>query len=532
MLNKGLVIGLIQKYAPVASPEVIAQAVDDYLEQHPEITVADGSITEAKLAEEVANQLEEIPGIKNALTAMDTATASDVGKALSPKTVVNGKVTEWKFVESGGSVDPQDIEEAVSNVIEEHPEWVTTVQDGSISKAKLDADLQSSFFNDVYEQKSITETTGKYYKLTGQYSTFNNARHSQPIPVKAGKKVKVTGKSQANIASVLFFNSNEPSATSFVAYDCYTGQTVTFTNEEVTVPTGATYAVVQSISTDIALQVQVSENKIDTINDELTANEDDKKYFESVMCNRLMAMGKTSHFSWGTFPSVILTIRCDDLRADIDLVAKIVTGEYNLPLLVAACAKEINKSVTGIVDPAEKIGDTRLEVCQWVQEHGGEIAVHPDETITSGDYETSIKPYLLDSKRTFEDNGIKIRGAAVANSNPSAAVAKMIDPYMYGFYDYSDGYGTIAPYTFDGVEKASIKFLNDFSSDATAFETWLNNRTALTGKNWYTLVLHQIGTDVTETAFRDMLDVIQTNVSQGKVAVMCWGEVFDTYGQH
>ena len=36
--------------------------------------------------------------VKSEISAMDTATASDVGKALSPKTVSNGKVTEWQFV--------------------------------------------------------------------------------------------------------------------------------------------------------------------------------------------------------------------------------------------------------------------------------------------------------------------------------------------------------------------------------------------------------------------------------------------------
>ena len=40
--------------------------------------------------------------LKSEINAMNTATASDVGKALSPKTVSNGKVTEWKFVSAGG----------------------------------------------------------------------------------------------------------------------------------------------------------------------------------------------------------------------------------------------------------------------------------------------------------------------------------------------------------------------------------------------------------------------------------------------
>ena len=40
---------------------------------------------------------------KSALGSMTIASDADVGKSLSPKTVINGKVTEWQFVESGGS---------------------------------------------------------------------------------------------------------------------------------------------------------------------------------------------------------------------------------------------------------------------------------------------------------------------------------------------------------------------------------------------------------------------------------------------
>lgn len=36
------------------------------------------------------------------IVLMTTGTSSDIGKALSPKRVVNGVVTEWKFVEGGG----------------------------------------------------------------------------------------------------------------------------------------------------------------------------------------------------------------------------------------------------------------------------------------------------------------------------------------------------------------------------------------------------------------------------------------------
>lgn len=71
MMNIGTVIALIKQFAPVASPEVIAQAVNDYLDDHPEIEVADGSITEEKLASDVLLTLStlgsDLSDVKNAI---------------------------------------------------------------------------------------------------------------------------------------------------------------------------------------------------------------------------------------------------------------------------------------------------------------------------------------------------------------------------------------------------------------------------------------------------------------------------------
>ena len=69
MLDMGLVRSLIRKYAPGASPESIAQAVDGWLDDHPEATttVEDGSITEEKLAQDVLAELGEIEELKEAI---------------------------------------------------------------------------------------------------------------------------------------------------------------------------------------------------------------------------------------------------------------------------------------------------------------------------------------------------------------------------------------------------------------------------------------------------------------------------------
>jgi len=85
MINLATVIALIQTYGTAPDPSVIEQAVTDYLEAHPEISVADGSITEEKLASDVAlilSTLEsDVSDVKNDIEQLD---ASDVGAIPEP----------------------------------------------------------------------------------------------------------------------------------------------------------------------------------------------------------------------------------------------------------------------------------------------------------------------------------------------------------------------------------------------------------------------------------------------------------------
>ena len=200
-MNIGVVIALIKQLAPKADPSVIAQAVDDYLDAHPEIEVADGSITEAKLAEEVANQLEEIPGIKNALQVLEpSASNSDIGKMLKVKTVSGGKVTEYEFGEGGGTVDPSAIAEAVDDWLDEHPEATTTVEDGSVTLPKLSNDMQTKF-NAVVEEVHDPATNfinydnvGEgYIKSDGTPKTSGNWHNTGYVELVAGESYFFSG---------------------------------------------------------------------------------------------------------------------------------------------------------------------------------------------------------------------------------------------------------------------------------------------------------------------------------------------------
>ena len=85
----------------------------------------------------------EVEELRSAITILEpSASASDVGKYLKAKTVADGKVSEYEF--DNPTIDPEDIAEAVDDWLDEHPEATTTVQDGSITGAKLATDLNGT----------------------------------------------------------------------------------------------------------------------------------------------------------------------------------------------------------------------------------------------------------------------------------------------------------------------------------------------------------------------------------------------------
>lgn len=78
MAELGTVVALIKSMSG-ADPAVIEQAVQDWLDDHPEATttVQDGSITEAKLAQDVLAELGEIDELKEAIAPLSGTKSSD-----------------------------------------------------------------------------------------------------------------------------------------------------------------------------------------------------------------------------------------------------------------------------------------------------------------------------------------------------------------------------------------------------------------------------------------------------------------------
>lgn len=113
-MDIGMVVALIKKLAPAASPEAIQDAVDAWLTAHPEATttVQDGSITEAKLAQELAATINgmdsDVSSLKSAMTLADGTIGSGTVNGAGFRYIraaistVSG-VKHWKYMENDGS---------------------------------------------------------------------------------------------------------------------------------------------------------------------------------------------------------------------------------------------------------------------------------------------------------------------------------------------------------------------------------------------------------------------------------------------
>lgn len=120
----GMVVALVKAFAPGADPAVIEQAVADWLDAHPEATttVQDGSITEEKLASELAAKIGEIDTLSEAIKNQPEQRNTDASTAdldiVDPSGYViarlkNGHIQTKKF--DSASFEKMGIEYKVSS---------------------------------------------------------------------------------------------------------------------------------------------------------------------------------------------------------------------------------------------------------------------------------------------------------------------------------------------------------------------------------------------------------------------------------
>lgn len=168
------------------------KAVTDYLDEHltnPTNPPIDTSLSIAGAAADSKETGDRIGALKEGLSAMSTASASDVGKALKAKTITDGKVVEWEFGETGVAVDPTlSIEGKAADAKATGDALALRVDKDGTDQVTV---RNGEFFNKTYSPNLIDAgkiTDGIYINKAGQEVVYDGYQATDFIPVVAGEQ--------------------------------------------------------------------------------------------------------------------------------------------------------------------------------------------------------------------------------------------------------------------------------------------------------------------------------------------------------
>lgn len=179
----------------------------------------------------------------------------------------------------GARPDPDDVKQNVEDWLDDHPEATTTVQDGAITKAKLDSNLQGTV-DDVDDLKSALNNSdlsligrenlingvawidNKYIKGDGTIGDNTSYHMTDKIPVTVGQKYTMLFVSTSGYYRVCAYNNDDSVNTLLVNGSSASDdkRTITFTIPQnssyiriSTMTSGGAYGLITGDSVDSAL---------------------------------------------------------------------------------------------------------------------------------------------------------------------------------------------------------------------------------------------------------------------------------------
>lgn len=221
---------------------------------------SDQTLTDAQKAQARENigaaGESDVADLQSAVSGMNTATASDEGKALKAKTVSDGKVTEWEFGEAGTqvTVDP------------------TLTQSGEAADAKAAGDaikfVQAATMTEVATAISGTKASGKYAyinnnnKVSTEDVTGCNS-FAYDVSSWAGKPVRFSTTILSASYPIAFIVRN---SSGDVVQSISSATTLVYTNYYVDLVAGAKYVNINVASTaTVSLHGIEYDSRIDAV---------------------------------------------------------------------------------------------------------------------------------------------------------------------------------------------------------------------------------------------------------------------------
>ena len=207
-------------------------------------TAGDGDTNKVWSADKTDAELADVKSAIDKLTP--DATASDIGKALIIKTVADGKPSSYEYGEAGGgSVDPQDIAEAVDAWCDENitnPSSPPLDRSLSSSSGAVPADIGGEMRRDlsamynVYIGRNLANPakfTQGYLNSSGTITDSSSYRTTDYIPIENGKTYAIGSYSIYNVVVkgrygyLLYNESKEPITADYDNTDNISGSTFT-----------------------------------------------------------------------------------------------------------------------------------------------------------------------------------------------------------------------------------------------------------------------------------------------------------------
>lgn len=161
------------------------------------------------LTTDVKNIRESFVDVETNVQNMTTATAGDVDKALSPKTVANGKVIEWQFKNLGGGSNTEERYESVQPVANSAANGRTNATVGST--------VAFGTQTDWYHVKFSAES-GSY---RGTYFSSNSTKYNNIVAVDANEKVLAILNDTPSGSGIITKTFNAPTNTAAIYLCCY-----------------------------------------------------------------------------------------------------------------------------------------------------------------------------------------------------------------------------------------------------------------------------------------------------------------------
>ncbi len=425
----------------------------------------------------------------------------------------------------GGLVDDiNEVKVDIANINEDVAEL-----DEQVNGSRIDKDIPISDFLNGYWRTNTAVTGQTYEAAYGGTSDYKRIK----LSVKAGEKYRIYGYSSSSTAGLYVLTNIDGIV---ITYLRLTSTSYREIPAEVVCENDGYLYINLNLYAEGDKVVQVDGGVIGGVKDYVDGRVAEEignarqeilsiasnRILEFTQGNKLIHENKRHPFSWGSFTPAILAIKSDDLTHDVDLVAKIM-ADNDLPLHLAAPIKFLDLPVDGIIDESQKIGYTRLDVVRYVIAHGGEIMEHSDNTFTSPLYDdpNGIYPIFIEQQKKWTELGINVRGAWVANVFPTDECKAALEPYLYYYYEYSNGYANDAPYS-------QISKINDGSQSSPTteqeFKDWID--TLISQHGFGTLTIHGF-TRITQSVFEAVLAYVRQKITSGELLVKTWGEVYD-----